>query len=72
MSAPRRKGDKSGAHSSPRRPLSAPQVAWELWGMACAQAGGVSWAVWARETLTAEAARQLGIDPEEALREVGE
>lgn len=68
---PRRKGDRSGDHSSPRRPLGASQEAWDLWALACAQAG-TSWAEWAREALTRAAAKQLGLDPEEALREVGD
>ncbi len=69
---PRRKGDKSGEHAAPRRKLSAPQEAWDLWEQARKHALDNSWAEWARHVLTIAAADELGIDPQEALAEVGE
>lgn len=66
----RRKGDKSGKHAEPRRKLSAPQEAWDLWERARKHALDDSWAEWARNVLTIAAADELGIDPQEALAEV--
>lgn len=71
MTTPRRRGDKSGRHEAPRRKLSAPQEAWDLWERARAHAADASWAEWARHVLTVAAADELGIDPAEALDEVG-
>lgn len=68
---PRRKGDKSGKHAEPRRKLSAPKEAWDLWERAREHALDDSWAEWARAVLTIAAADELGIDPQEALAEVG-
>lgn len=67
----RRKGDKSGKHAEPRRKLTAPQEAWDLWDRAREHAQDDSWAEWARNVLTIAAADELGIDPQEALAEVG-
>lgn len=58
---------RSGIHIDPRRPLSAPQAAWDLWARAVAQTKDESWAEWARGVLTVAAAEELGIEPSEAL-----
>lgn len=56
---------------APARRLSAPQEAWDLWERAREHALDDSWAEWARNVLTIAAADELGIDPQEALAEVG-
>lgn len=67
----KRKSGPSGKHAEPRRKLSAPQEAWDLWERAREHALDDSWAEWARNVLTIAAADELGIDPQEALAEVG-
>lgn len=67
----RRKSGPSGKHQDPRRKLSAPQEAWELWERAREHALDDSWAEWARNVLTIAAAEELGIDVQQALAETG-
>lgn len=67
----RRKGGPPGKHAEPRRQLCAPREAWDLWDRARKHALDESWAEWARGVLTVAAAEELGIDPQEALRETG-
>lgn len=62
-----RKSGPSGKHAEPRRKLSAPQEAWDLWERARQHALDDNWAEWARHVLTVAAADELGIDPSEAL-----
>lgn len=70
-SKPRRKGDKPGKHSAPRRKLSAPAEAWLLWDLA-AEHDQRSFADWARGMLTVAAAEALKLDPVQALEAIGE
>lgn len=58
---------RSGMHVDPRRKLSAPRAAWELWDRAAESADDDTWAEWARGVLTIAAADELGIEPTEAL-----
>jgi len=60
----------SGAHSSPRRPLSGSHEEFALWDRAADHSDGASWAEWARGVLTDAAADELGLDPV-TLRKVG-
>jgi hypothetical protein len=57
---------RSGKYANPRRPLTAPKEAFELWDHA-AEHYGSDWADWARGVLTVAAADELKLDPMEAL-----
>jgi hypothetical protein len=50
----KRKNNISGAHSSPRRILSATEEQWERWS-AAARASGLTWAEWCRSLQDAAA-----------------
>lgn len=58
---------RSGVHINPRRKITAPQAALDLWDRAADHADDDCFADWARGVLTVAAAEELGIDPVEAL-----
>lgn len=68
----RRKSGPSGKHSEKRRKIAGSTELWDFLDRAVDHAQDDSFAEWARHVMIIAAADELGIDPQEALAEVGD